>query len=573
MIVAPVLALVSLVPAQDAPAGQAVVVHGERGERMDRYLTRLSGLGFSGSVLVEHDGELLLAKGYGMADRERGVPSTTETVMSMGSITKHFTAALILRLEMEGQLSVKDPIGRFFPEVPEDKAGITVHQLLCHTSGLPASADTILGASSRDDFVRRALAVRLVAPPGTQFSYANMGYGLLAAIAETVTGEPYEEALRQLVLDPAGMQRTGFSKELWPSDDLAHGYVNGRDTGTLIEDRNLSHWGIRGSGGLHTCIYDMRLWNKALDEETVLSAEAQAKLAGRHAPMGPSAAYGYGTGVRTTARGTTRLGHNGSNDVFSADYRRYPEDRAMTYVQANDADVYTEDIAPILDTILFGGEVEDPPQVVALTDGALATYAGAWRLESGSVLHVTAEPGRLLIASSDTDAAKLVHPVRPRQRERRDRLLGELEMAFGLAFEGDLEALHRLLDPYSPFDAFSRQYAGRMDSLRSRLGDFESVRTYSGFNRFGEIALVAELGFADGVQAIEYSFGEEEIGSVRFLGGPPARVLRPTSDQHFVSYDASTGDTWGIRFEFDGLETPQALVLFDETGEEHLAER
>jgi CubicO group peptidase (beta-lactamase class C family) len=119
-----------------ALAGQ-VVVEGELGQRLDHYMTGKEADGFSGAVLVAQGGRVLLQKGYGLADRESGTPVTPETVFTVGSLTKQFTGAVILKLEMMGRLATGDLISEPLDAVPEDKTDITLHHLLTHSAGFP----------------------------------------------------------------------------------------------------------------------------------------------------------------------------------------------------------------------------------------------------------------------------------------------------------------------------------------------------------------------------------------------------------------------------------------------------
>lgn len=131
-----VLFLQAVVAAPRAQAqAKSEIVRAKTGKTLDEYLTRLEKFGFSGAVIASKDGEIILSKGYGWADRAKKIPFTPETVSSIGSITKQFTAAGILKLETQGKLRVEDPIGKFLTDVPPDKAGITIHHLLTHTAG------------------------------------------------------------------------------------------------------------------------------------------------------------------------------------------------------------------------------------------------------------------------------------------------------------------------------------------------------------------------------------------------------------------------------------------------------
>ena len=180
----------------------ATIVQGDLGRKLDAYLSRLEALGYSGGLAVVKGGETVLLKGYGQANREGSVPMGPDSVFNLGSITKPFTAAAILRLQELGKLKTSDPISRFFERVPEDKAGITLEHLLTHSSGLESDfSPTDYEPTTREEYVRRALASKLLFPPGQGYEYANAGYSLLAAIIEQVSGQDYETALGQLVLE------------------------------------------------------------------------------------------------------------------------------------------------------------------------------------------------------------------------------------------------------------------------------------------------------------------------------------------------------------------------------------
>src|SRR5205085_8611691 len=163
------------------------------GSRLDEFLRGEEARGFSGAVLVDKEGRVILSKGYGLADRARGTRITEDTIFNVGSLAKQFTAAAILKLEMSGKLKTQDLISKYFDGVPEDKRAITIHQLLTHTSGLPRehSANSY-DPANRDEMVRRVLALKLKSAPGAKYEYSNTEYMLLAAIIEKVSGQAYE---------------------------------------------------------------------------------------------------------------------------------------------------------------------------------------------------------------------------------------------------------------------------------------------------------------------------------------------------------------------------------------------
>ena len=166
--------LVSSAAAQDSAVARKV----------DDYLIRLSGFGFTGAVLVARDGQVLLEKGYGSADRKRNLPITKDTAFDIGSNTKDFTKMAILQLAEKKKLSLDDPITRFLENVPADKASITVAQLMDHTAGLGMYSGRDDEKVTKEEFLRRVLTAPLSSEPGKRESYSNPGYGLLAAIVE-----------------------------------------------------------------------------------------------------------------------------------------------------------------------------------------------------------------------------------------------------------------------------------------------------------------------------------------------------------------------------------------------------
>src|SRR5262249_27224274 len=149
-------------------------------------------------------------------------------LFSIGSITKQFTAAAILKLQMQGKLSVRDPIAKYLPNVPQDKSAITLHHLLTHSAGLESGfGPGDFEAVTRDEIIKRALASKLRSAPGKQYHYSNAGYSLLGAIVEIVSGGGYEAFLHEHLFKPAGMAQTGYRLPKWSSERLAQGYGRG----------------------------------------------------------------------------------------------------------------------------------------------------------------------------------------------------------------------------------------------------------------------------------------------------------------------------------------------------------
>ena len=217
------------------------IVKGNLGAKLDRQMRQLTEKGFSGVLLVAKDGQIVLDKGYGLANKENKTPYTAETVFTVGSITKQFTGAAILKLEMQGKLRTRDKISKYFKDVPPDKTDITLHQLLTHSAGFIHALGDDYERLTRDEVIKRALASKQRYVPGAKHEYSNVGYSLLGVIIEMVTGGSYERFLHDNLFKPAGMTKTGYVIPKWKRENLAVGY---REDGSRWE-RRLTICGIR----------------------------------------------------------------------------------------------------------------------------------------------------------------------------------------------------------------------------------------------------------------------------------------------------------------------------------------
>ena len=281
---APILLIVvaASVAAASHLAAQAAVVNGELGRRLDSAVTAAERSGFSGAVLVVQQGTVLLERGAGLAIESPPTPYTGATIVPIGSNTKDFTKTAILQLVEAGRLRLDDSLGRFFPDAPPDKRGITLQQLLDHTAGFPigvGSDDEVIGL---DAWRRRLFATPLEFAPGASRRYSNPGYGLLAAIIEQVSGTTYERYVAQHVFAPAGMRETGLVLPHFDPTRLAHAYSAGQDRGTMLampHDAEGDYWNLRGNGGLVSTLDDMRRFYRAiLDGTTLLADDAHRRM-------------------------------------------------------------------------------------------------------------------------------------------------------------------------------------------------------------------------------------------------------------------------------------------------------
>lgn len=354
---------VPIVPAGGRRQPGEVVSEG-LGVELDGQMRRLAEKGFSGILFVARGGRVVLKKGYGTADREAAAPYTAETVFDVGSITKQFTGAAVLKLEMQGKLSTADSLSKYLKGVPADKAGITLHHLLTHTAGLVPALGRDYDGLSRDEMVKKAMASKLLAAPGVRHEYSNVGYSLLAAVVELASGQSYERYLRENLFAPAGMTETGYLIPKWKREKLAVGYgKDGGRWGTPLDhpwDKDGPYWNLRGNGGILSTVGDLYNWHLALEGEKVLSKEAKAKYFAPHVREEPGGVsfYGYGWVVQKTPRGTSLIWHNGGNPFFFADFRRYTDENVVLIVATNSgAQLWENSSVPIFRAIFAPGAV------------------------------------------------------------------------------------------------------------------------------------------------------------------------------------------------------------------------
>lgn len=328
-------------PAKPSAPAAGIVKDG-LGQKLDQAVQQAADKGFSGTVLVSKGGEILLHKGYGFADREKKIPMTPEIISSIGSNTKCFTAAAILKLEQMGKLTVETPLTKFFDNVPEDKRGVTIHQLLTHSAGLLEYHDRPgeggdFAEMTRDEAVRRIMEQKLKFAPGTGSAYSNCGYTLLAVIIEKASGQTYEQFLQEQIFKPAGLKNAGFyGDKRWSAKQVAQG--SGEKTRDDNSPRNWPYtWALKGAGGIAAPVGDMYQWCEALRGETVLNAASKGKAFKVQVPSdeGPGG-EGYGWLVTKSRRGTNIVNMAGGNDFgFRAVMLRDLDENALVVVHCN----------------------------------------------------------------------------------------------------------------------------------------------------------------------------------------------------------------------------------------------
>ena len=320
-----------------APDGQ------DRQAAIERLMQPYDGDVPGASLLVLKGGKAVVRRGFGRSDLARGTEAGPATNYRLASVTKPFTAAAVLLLAQDGKLSIDDPLRRWLPSLPGAADGITVRQLLDHTSGLPDYEDLMskpYEGQILDAGVLALLEQRLAQPdpfyfpPGSAYRYSNSGYALLALVVERASGMPFADYLRTRIFEPLGMHDTHARVEGGPQ--IAHrawGYSAAGD-GWERTDQN-AYSAVLGDGGIYSNVDDLARWNAALDDDRLFSAGTRALAFGKQVQVAvePEATY-YGFGWRVTEDGD-RQWHNGESVGFRNAFVRWPKQRLTVIVLSN----------------------------------------------------------------------------------------------------------------------------------------------------------------------------------------------------------------------------------------------
>jgi CubicO group peptidase (beta-lactamase class C family) len=313
-------------------------------EEVDRIFAAYEGEETPGAVVrVIRDGQPVLTRSYGMADIDGHIPVTAETNFRLASLSKQFTAMCILMLVDRGELSLDASLTDVFPDFPGYGSGITIRQLLQHTSGL-ADYEPFVPEDSPIQVTDAAVLAlmrqqdRTDFEPGSKHRYSNSGYAVLAMIVEHVSGKTYPEFLDENIFEPLGMHNTVAHQEgVSTVTTRAFGY-HVTDDGVEFSDQ--SPWSaVLGDGGIYTSVVDLSLWDAALYADDLISADLK-----RQAFTPFLEDYGFGWRI-DDYRGHLRMHHSGSTVGFRNFIQRFPDDRLTVIVLSNRRDPEVDPLA------------------------------------------------------------------------------------------------------------------------------------------------------------------------------------------------------------------------------------
>ncbi len=373
-----------------APA-RANTIESELGRALDQRMQATAAFGFSGQVLAAKNGKVVLDAAYGWANRSDQSPMRSDTPIGIASMTKQFSAAAIMKLKEAGKLTLEEPIGRFLPQAPADKAALTLDQLLSHTSGL-APGD-LSGDFELDKKGVLASVYRSTLLPAGEWRYSNAGYNLVAAVIESASGRSYEDYLTDEIFRPAGMLRTGFPKHrsLAPGE-ASHAYRAWIDQGSPATwpRANYRPW---GGGTAFSTAQDIFRWQRMLEGGRILSPGSVALLIASHAKpnqRNPKLGYAYGAFVEETENGFFIERSGDWERGYNAAWHRWPQEDMTLIIVSNSvspAGLSMRQYVQLSLEELMRGKVPSPQQSPrgTLTLAERRSLAGDYPTADGSV--------------------------------------------------------------------------------------------------------------------------------------------------------------------------------------------
>ena len=351
---------------------------------------------FNGSVLVAYKGKILLEKGYGWKNVADSLKNDEKTIYQIGSVTKQFTATLILQQQEARKLSVNDQLIKYFPSYPKGDS-ITIHHLLTHTSGIynytndgRFMTESAIKPQTRDYMISLFEKKPLGFKPGSKFSYCNSGYMLLGFILEDVSKKKWEQLMHERILGPLGMTNSGFDFAALKNPNKATGYfvMDGKNnTPATIVDSSVSF----SAGSLYSTVGDLYKWERAITSGKLLKPESWNA---EFTPFKDKYAYGWAV---DSLHGRKITRHGGGIFGFVSDLIRFPDDDLVIILLSNKPSGGLTGFTNNLAAVVFNRPFDWPTdrKEIFVSEEILQQYAGDYQLAPDFIVTITLENGKL----------------------------------------------------------------------------------------------------------------------------------------------------------------------------------
>ena len=366
-----VLGVITLIISSSVCFGQT------KSEQLDLLLNKYLEYGkFNGSVLVSDQGKVVYKKGFGQANMEWDIPNEPNTKHRLGSITKQFTAMLILQLAAEGKLDLQEPITKYLPDYSKGNGDrITTHHLLTHSSGIPnyTAFPGFFAKKSRNpytpnEFIKEFEDKDLEFTPGEKFNYSNSGYFLLGVLIEKITGKTYEEMLQENIFTPLNMNDSGYDNHGDILKNRATGYE--KNGSTFVNSNYLDMSIPYAAGSLYSTVEDLYLWDQALYTNKLLPQKYMDLFFKPYIPAFGNSHYAYGWGIGKEAIGNTKdsistISHGGGINGFNTNISRSTSDKSLVVLLNNTGGAPLNEMTEAIRGVMNGKTYNFPKKSLA----------------------------------------------------------------------------------------------------------------------------------------------------------------------------------------------------------------
>jgi len=357
---------------------------------------------FNGSVAIAKDGKIIYKRSIGYSDFENQKKNDSETIFRIGSISKVFTAAMIMKAVEEGKINLNQAIDKYFPTVKNaDK--ITVEMLLSHRSGIfnitadPTYLSWNTEAKTEKELIKMISDYDSDFEPDSRFEYSNSNYILLSFILEKIYKKSYSKILDELIIKPLDLKHTVFENKINPSKNEAFSYkYNGNWIKSPITDMSIP----LGAGGISSTPTDLILFAEALFDGKIVSKESLEKM--------ETMKDGYGFGLfKIPFYDKTAFGHNGGIDNFSSSLAFFPNEKIVFSMVSNGSNFNENDISIAMLNLAFGNEIKLP--VIKKSEGEVVPgYTGSFSNgQIGMTIEITENEGKYFAQASGQSAFPL----------------------------------------------------------------------------------------------------------------------------------------------------------------------
>jgi CubicO group peptidase (beta-lactamase class C family) len=355
------------------------------------------------AVLVAQNGDIIYQNGFGYADVENKIPITTDAIFKIGSISKQFTAAAILKLQEEGKISTEDKLSKYIPDFPRGDE-VTIYQLLTHTSGIHnyeySPNFLLLEPISPEALIKKIKTFPYDFNPGERYQYNNSGYFILGYLVTKISGRSLGEYLNEIFFKPLEMNNTGIYESGIKLKNEASEYSleNGTVKKAVYQDMS---WAL-GVGNIYSTVKDLYRWNEAIFNGKVLS-EKSMNTAFTQTVLNNNKKVDYGYGwMLSPSRGMLFIGHSGMSSGFTSYLERQPENNLTVCILCNSRPT-PEGINPIsnsksISEFILWNKMEKQPTFdldTLVTENILKKYVGRYNYGNGAVILVTLKEGQL----------------------------------------------------------------------------------------------------------------------------------------------------------------------------------